>query len=300
MPQAYFLTDYTLTEEVTVTFDGDYPLVLTIPAGSWFSNPIAAWIWILLNHLPSGNFHIAFDDQYGSLFGGQIYVTEYPYATFITFAGDDTFADWLGVTSESRQVEPDPDSFMTEVVGDFYYPYWGLRSYEKGLQHMAAHGGQQRAFAGNAGSWGGTSRETITLSVNIDRQDNVELQQWADLWRKRWRNAGSVSMYFYEERNHGFSSPTAEVRSNRIDHDIYLGGVTDPEDETEVDYVNQAWVSLLTQCDQLLFVEEDGKVETFRVIDHKNAVSYVGPHKFQRNNVGGAALRGYSKLWRIE
>lgn len=301
MSRAYFLTDYTLTTDITVSFtSATYgPSSLTIRAGTWFANAMAGWVYLVSQHqgFTGAAYTLKFFDDPTNASVGKIQLTVIAgVLDSFSLSGDtdaiQPFWQWLGGSSTTFTITA--GVFLSSVLPGFFFPYWPLKLYAKGQQHMTGTGGAQRAFAGNVGSWGTVPRETIELAVNIDRQSATELEAWYTLWRTRWRVGNTVSMYLWTEGLNGLSSG-----SDRLADSITVPYITDFEDETFSWYNYQTWIWRLTQCDQLQFVEDAPAHKPQRVVDYKNLVSYDGPYTFQRAAVGGGALRGYSKLWSI-
>lgn len=312
----YFLPDFVLARDISVAFTGAVPLSFTIRKGTWFCNALAAWTWLMLKHLEvsGSDCSLVFYDRVpdGGPYQGTIYCNNND-ADEIRITGDskntsDAFGYWLGMYNQGggEYYAPFPDFYTDPPPPSIFFPIWPLRSYQKGIQHMPGLGGVQRAFAGNVGSWGKLSHETIEITVNLDRTLNTErpeLSQWYELWRSRWRVGQSVSMYFFEEKYDGLVNgtyPGTTLTSNRLNQELHSGGL-DFEDETEITPLSNApWISFIAQCDQLLYVQENPRNAPQRVIDHKSAVSYDGPHKFQRAGFGGGAMRGSRRLWDIK
>lgn len=303
--RVYFLTDYTLTTDVTVTFTGSVPLVLVLRAGTWFANQLAAWVYLTIAHqaVTGNDYSITFVDHYDNANLGKVRVSwDSGLFTSMVFTNDtdavQPFWQWLGGTSATFTFTASVYETPSAVPG-FYAPYWPLRSYQRGMQHMQGLGGAQRAFAGNVGSWGTAPRETIEIAVNIDRQNGTELEAWYALWRTRWRIGRTVSLYFFDETR-AIPSVGTNAGAVRLDDDItagFAGSIQDLEDISATG--SEEWLWRIAQCDQLQFAEEPPRLRPARVVEHKNLVSYDGPHKFQRASIGGDVLRGYTKIWSI-
>lgn len=301
MSRAYFLTDYTLTTDVTVSFtSATYgPLVSTIRAGTWFANAMTAWAYLVALHqgFTDDVYNLKFFDDPTHVSVGkiQLTVTAGTIDSFVLTGDTDatqTFWQWLGGSSTTFTFTA--GVFLSGVLPGFFFPYWPLRSYAKGVQHMSGTGGVQRAFAGNVGSWGTVPRETVEVAVNIDRQAATELEAWYTLWRTRWRVGKTVSMYLWTEGLNGLSTG-----SDRLADDLYIPNLLDFENELFSWYASQTWIWRVTQCDQLQFAEDAPQHKPQRVVEYKSLVSYDGPYTFQRAAVGGGILRGYSKPWSI-